>query len=36
MLFEEASKHEGMDSGEESELDRRVENFSGLSRKEQH
>ena len=31
-LFEEGSEHGGMDSGEESELDRELENISGLSR----
>ena len=32
ILSEEGSEHGGMDSGEESELDRELENFSGSSR----
>ena len=32
ILFQEGSEHGGMDSGEESELYREIENVSGLSR----
>lgn len=32
MIFDDGSEHGGMDSGEESELDRELENFSEESR----